>query len=78
MENIDMVGTDLTLAIHDYILKYLESSPKPSALLQKKVENEELGFKTGKGFQRWSQQKAHRSRKRLVEYLLEVTSKKSP
>ncbi len=78
MENIDMVGTDLTLAIHDYILKYLESSPNPSVLLKEKVENEELGFKTGRGFQTWSQQEAQRSRKELVEYLLEVTSKKAP
>ena len=35
MENADMVGTDLTLAIHDYILKHLESSPDPSPLLKK-------------------------------------------
>ncbi len=78
MENMDMVGTDLTLAIHDYLLKYLESSPNPSALLQEKVENKELGFKTGKGFQTWSQQEAQRSRKELVEYLLQVTSPKGP
>ena len=71
-----MVGTDLTLAIHDYILKYLESAPNPSALLQKKVENGEMGFKTGKGFQTWPQKEAQRSRKELVEYLLEVIAKK--
>jgi 3-hydroxybutyryl-CoA dehydrogenase len=78
MENVDMVGADLTLAIHDYILKYLESSPNPSALLKEKVEKGELGFKTGRGFQTWSQQEIQRSRKELVEYLLEVTSKKGP
>jgi 3-hydroxybutyryl-CoA dehydrogenase len=68
-----MVGTDLTLAIHDYILKHLERSPDPSPLLRKKVESGELGFKTGIGFQEWSPEEAQRSRKRLQEYLLKVT-----
>ena len=72
MENIDMVGTDLTLAIHDYILKRLDRMPGPSPLLRKKVEQGDLGFKTGKGFQDWSPEKAEQSRKRLQEYLLRV------
>jgi 3-hydroxybutyryl-CoA dehydrogenase len=73
LETADMVGTDLTLAIHDYILKHLERSPDPSPLLRQKVESGELGFKTGKGFQEWSPDEAQRSRKRLQEYLLKVT-----
>ena len=73
LENADMVGTDLTLAIHDYILKYLEHSPNPSPLLKKKVEQGKLGFKSGEGFQKWSADEAEKSRKALVEYLLEVT-----
>jgi len=78
MENIDMVGTDLTLAIHDYILKHLENSPNSSPILAEKVARGELGFKTGRGFQAWSPEKAQQSRKELVEYLLKVTTKKSP
>ena len=73
LETADMVGLDLTLSIHDYILKYLESSPNPSSLLKEKVDKGELGFKTGKGFQSWSAEEADRSRKRLVEYLIEWT-----
>lgn len=76
MENIDMVGTDLTLAIHDYILKHLEDSPHASPLLAEKVEKGELGFKSGRGFQKWSQQDIQQSRTALVEYLLEMTAKK--
>lgn len=78
MENIDMVGTDLTLAIHDYILKHLENSPDPSPILAEKVARGELGFKSGRGFQTWSPEQAQQSRKELVEYLLKMTAKKSP
>jgi 3-hydroxybutyryl-CoA dehydrogenase len=72
MENADMVGTDLTLAIHEYILKHLESSPEPSPLLRKLVEEKKLGFKSGRGFQEWPEKKAEEARKRLQKYLLEV------
>jgi len=70
LENADMVGLDLTLAIHNYILKYLESSPDPSPLLKRKVEGEELGFKKGRGFYSWTSDKAEETRKNLLEYLL--------
>ncbi|MBN1277190.1 MAG: 3-hydroxyacyl-CoA dehydrogenase family protein [Deltaproteobacteria bacterium] len=72
MENADMVGTDLTFAIHDYILKHLENSPAPSPLLKKMVEEGNLGFKSGRGFQEWPSEKAEESRKRLQKYLLGV------
>ena len=75
LETADMVGTDLTLAIHEYILKYLEDSPEPSPLLRKKVEEGDLGFKSGRGFQDWPPEKAEESRKRLQEYLLGVTKR---
>ena len=73
LENADMIGLDLTLAIHDYILKYVDSSPVPSPLLIEKVEKGELGFKTGQGFQSWSAEQAQKSRKNLSEYLIEWT-----
>ena len=49
MENADMVGLDLTLAIHDYILPHLEASGEPSPLLREKVAAGDLGFKSGQG-----------------------------
>jgi 3-hydroxybutyryl-CoA dehydrogenase len=74
-ENMDMVGTDLTLAIHDYIFKHLERSPEPSPLLRSLVEKGKLGFKTGVGFQKWSPSEIERSRNKLKTYLLSVAKK---
>jgi 3-hydroxybutyryl-CoA dehydrogenase len=76
LENVDMVGTDLTLDIHNYILRHLESSPDPSALLIDKVMRHELGFKTGKGYQAWTPDEAKQSRERLLEYLIDVIKRK--
>jgi 3-hydroxybutyryl-CoA dehydrogenase len=77
MENADMVGTDLTFSIHNYILKHLESSPEPSPLLVEKVKNGELGFKSGKGFQAWTPEEIAESRRRLIQYLIDVTKANS-
>ncbi len=76
LENADLVGTDLTLAIHEYILRHLENSPEPSPLLKEKVARGELGFKTGRGFQDWSPEAMERVRKRLLEYLLRWTKER--
>lgn len=72
LENADMVGTDLTLSIHSYILQFLEDSKEPSPLLVEKVEAGELGFKTGKGFSEWTQDDIENSRKSLSEHLIKV------
>jgi 3-hydroxybutyryl-CoA dehydrogenase len=54
LENADLVGTDLTLAIHDTVLPAIDSRPGPSPYLQKLVADGKLGFKSGEGFRRWS------------------------
>lgn len=72
MENADMVGLDLTYSIHDYILKDLESSKEPSPILKEKFEKGELGFKTGLGFQSWTEEEIKKSSEGLREYLIKV------
>jgi 3-hydroxybutyryl-CoA dehydrogenase len=54
LENADLVGTDLTLAIHNIVLPAIESRPEPSPYLQKLVAEKKLGFKTGEGFRKWT------------------------
>jgi len=74
LENSDMVGTDLTLAIHQYILKHIENSPEPSPLLQKMVDQGSLGFKSCQGFFEWTLEEREASKKRLNQYLLKQLS----
>jgi 3-hydroxybutyryl-CoA dehydrogenase len=78
MENIDLVGTDLTLAIHDYLLKHLERSPDPSPMLKAFVARGDLGFKTGRGFQPWSAEKVAATHSHLKTYLLKATAQPKP
>jgi 3-hydroxybutyryl-CoA dehydrogenase len=70
LENSDLAGLDLTLAIHDYILKHLDRSQEASPFLREKVEAGDLGFKTGRGFSEWTPEDIGKSRKNLLEYLL--------
>lgn len=76
MENADMVGTDLTLSIHDYILKHLDNSTEPSPILREKVEKGELGFKSGTGFQNWTPEQIEKSNEELRDYLIKTLYKK--
>ena len=72
VETADMVGLDLTLTIHDYILKYLNAEPTPSTTLRERVESGMLGFKTGKGFMEWSESEIEKSRRQLADYLNKI------
>ncbi len=80
LENSDMNGLDLTLAIHKYLFKYLEDSHEPSSLLKEKVAKKELGFKTGTGFMKWTLKKQKILHSALLEDLAEkvLKMKKKP
>jgi 3-hydroxybutyryl-CoA dehydrogenase len=76
IENADMVGLDLTLAIHNTVLQDLEASPHPSSLLKEKVSKGELGFKSGKGFyDKWTPESIKRTRERLTKHLIDYSRK---
>lgn len=71
VENADMVGLDLTKAIHDYILPHINAAPTPSTTLLALVENGDLGFKSGTGLLgNWTEEEMAASRQRLATYLL--------
>ena len=79
LETADMGGLDLTLAIHSYVLGYLEDSHEPSPLLQEKVQRGQLGFKTGgKGFREWTPDEMKALREGLLDYLARVAAAGDP
>jgi 3-hydroxybutyryl-CoA dehydrogenase len=69
LENADLVGLDLTLAIHKIILREIEASPEPSPLLARYTSEQRLGMKTGKGFYKWTPEAAQGVRDRLIRHL---------
>ena len=72
LENADLVGLDMTLAIHDYVLPHLDSTPGPSPLLEQLVEVGDLGMKTGQGFRTWTPEESDAVRARLFDHLVSI------
>ena len=69
LENADLVGTDLTLAIHQTVLPDIDSRPGPSPYLEALVAEGKLGFKSGEGFRRWSAEEQAALRSKVLQHL---------
>ncbi len=65
LEQSDLVGLDLTLAIHEVLLPHLDNSSEPQTLLRDLVEAGHVGVRTGRGFRSWSREEAEELRLRL-------------
>src|SRR5215831_5617871 len=69
LENADLVGTDLTLAIHKTVLPDIESRRGPSPYLEALVANGKLGFKSSEGFRPWSADAQAALRAKVLQHL---------
>jgi 3-hydroxybutyryl-CoA dehydrogenase len=69
LENADLVGTDLTLAIHNTVLPDIERRPGPSPYLEALVAAGKLGFKSGEGFRKWSADEQAALRAKVSQHL---------
>lgn len=69
IENADLVGTDLTLAIHKTVLPHIERSTAPSPYLEELVAGGKLGMKSGEGFRSWTPEQQAALRTRVLNHL---------
>ena len=72
LENSDLVGTQLTWNIHQYVLPHIEDSHEPSPLLKKMLEEGKMGFKSGEGFYTWTQEEIDKCNADLNAYLIKM------
>jgi 3-hydroxybutyryl-CoA dehydrogenase len=72
LENADLVGLDLTLAIHKTIVPELNRLDRPDPYLEAQVAAGHLGFKTGTGFRSWTDDEMGAVRRRLTAHLLQA------
>jgi 3-hydroxybutyryl-CoA dehydrogenase len=77
LENADMVGLDLTLAIHQNVLPDIDSRPGPSPYLEKLVKDGKLGFKSAEGFRKWSPQQQRALRSQVLQHLKKARAEES-
>jgi 3-hydroxybutyryl-CoA dehydrogenase len=69
LENADLVGTDLTLAIHRTVLPDIERRAGPSPYLEALVSSGKLGFKSGEGFRKWNSEQQAALRGKVQQHL---------
>jgi 3-hydroxybutyryl-CoA dehydrogenase len=72
LENADLVGLDLTLAIHKVIIPELSRLDRPDPYLEGLVAAGRLGFKSGQGFRAWSASEIDAVRETLTAHLLKA------
>ena len=77
LENADMIGTDLTLAIHQQVLPHVDATRGPSPYLEKLVADNKIGFKTGEGFRKWTAESGDALRKTVAAHLIEMDKRKT-
>jgi 3-hydroxybutyryl-CoA dehydrogenase len=74
LENADLVGTDLTLAIHKTVLPDLDRTPGALPYLEGLVAHGKLGMKSGEGFRTWTPEQQAALRSRVLQHLKKARS----
>ncbi len=72
LENADLVGTELTWNIHNYVLEHIEDSHRPSPLLDQMKAEGKMGCKSGEGFYKWTEEDVAKCNADLNSYLIRM------
>lgn len=70
LEQSDINGLELTLAIHETLMPDLDRTPAPHPLLVEKVRAGETGADAGRGFREWAPGEADELRATVTDFLL--------
>jgi 3-hydroxybutyryl-CoA dehydrogenase len=69
LENADLVGIELTQAIHQTVLPAIDHTPGASPYLQQLIDAGKLGMKSGEGFRTWTAEQQTELRARVLAHL---------
>jgi len=72
LEHIDAVGLDLALSVQRDVLVGLNNEPVPPRYLQELVQQQSLGYKTGKGFYDWQIKDMQELAARRDQFIIEA------
>jgi 3-hydroxybutyryl-CoA dehydrogenase len=78
MENADLVGLELTLSIHDYLLPRLTPPSESSAGLRERIADGRTGMEAGEGWRRWPEGSRDMVQAEVSRHLREANAKRSP
>jgi 3-hydroxybutyryl-CoA dehydrogenase len=76
LEQSDLVGLELTLAIHESLMPALDVTPVAHPLLVQLVAEGKTGAKKGEGFRRWTPEEADALQKSVNEYLVSAAKRR--
>lgn len=69
LENADLVGIELTRAIHETVLPAIDARRGPSPYLDTLIAAGKLGMKSGEGFRTWTAEQQSELRARVLAHL---------
>jgi len=72
MENADLVGLELTRAVHQLLFPALRSDTNASPLLDRLIAAGHLGMQSGRGLRDWTAEEAQAVHRRLSEHLIDM------
>jgi len=72
MENADLVGLELTRAVHQVLFPELKSSPRSSPLLDRLINAGHTGMKSGQGLRNWTASEADAVSSELAAHLIDM------